>query len=111
MDYPFRAKADALGSLLVDLKSTQDINKFKYSARAYNYDSQCYIYCNLFGKSYKDFWYIVIDKTPTNEIALVDVSEEFYYSGEEKVERAIKQYEKYIKNDFNLNDYLVRETL
>jgi hypothetical protein len=111
MDYPFRAKADALGSLLIDLKSTSDLNKFKYSAKMYNYDSQCFIYCNLFGKSYKDFRYITIDKTPTNEIGIFDVSEDFYYSGEQKVEMAINVYERYIKNDFDLNDYLVIETL
>ena len=39
---------------------------------------------------YKDFRYIVIDKTPTNEIGIFNVSENFYYSGEQKVEYAIK---------------------
>jgi len=111
LEYPFRAKADALGSLLVDLKSTSDLNKFKYSAKIYNYDSQCYIYCNMFGKSYKDFRFVVIDKTQTNEIGIFDVSEDFYYSGEQKVEMALNVYERFIKNEFNLNDYLVIDTL
>jgi hypothetical protein len=125
MDYPFRGKADILGEHLIDLKSTAQINKsfynkngelieynsFKGSANKFNYDSQCFIYCNLFGKSYKDFKYIVIDKSPTNEIGIFDVSEDFYYSGEQKVEYAIKVYENYIKNEYDLENYIVKATL
>ena len=111
MGYPFRAKADVLGDYLIDLKTTQVLSAFKYSANKYNYDSQCYIYCNLFKKDYKDFKYIVIDKSPTNEIGVFNVSENFYFSGEQKVEYAIKVYENYIKNDFKLENYLVEDTL
>jgi hypothetical protein len=124
-DYPFRAKADVLGEYLIDLKSTAKItrsfynkngelveyNSFKNSANKYNYDSQCYIYCNLFGKSYKDFKYIVIDKSPKNEIGIFEVGEEFYYSGEQKVEYAIKVYENYIKNEYDLENYIIKGTL
>ena len=111
MGYPFRAKADVLGEHLIDLKTTQILSAFKYSANKYNYDSQCYIYCSLFNKSYKDFKYIVIDKSPTNEIGIFNVSENFYFSGEQKVEYAIKVYENYIKNEFDLENYLVEDTL
>lgn len=111
MGYPFRAKADVLGEHLIDLKTTQICSAFKYSANKYNYDSQCYIYCSLFNKSYKDFKYIVIDKSPTNEIGIFNVSENFYFSGEQKVEYAIKVYENYIKNEFDLENYLVEDTL
>ena len=111
MGYPFRAKADILGNNLIDLKSTAFLSKFKYSANTYNYDSQCFIYCNMFKKSYKDFKFIVIDKSPTNEIGIFNISEDFYYSGEKKVEYAIKVYENYIKNEYTLNNYLVEETL
>ena len=110
-DYPFRAKADVLGEYLIDLKTTQICSAFKYSANKYNYDSQCYIYCKLFQKDYKDFKYIVIDKSPTNEIGIFNVSENFYFSGEQKVEYAIKVYENYIKNEFDLENYLVEDTL
>tara|TARA_R110000764_G_C10898690_1_gene371177 strand:+ start:17 stop:790 length:774 start_codon:yes stop_codon:yes gene_type:complete len=111
LGYPFRGKADVLGEHLIDLKTTQVCSKFKYSANTYNYDSQCYIYCNLFNKSYKDFKYIVIDKSPTNEIGIFNVSEKFYYSGEQKVEYAIKVYENYIKNEYDLENYLTEATL
>ncbi len=111
MDIPFRAKADVLGEHLIDLKSSQSIHKFKYSAHAYNYDSQAFIYCNLFNKSYKDYKFIVVDKTPTNEIGIYNISEDFYYKGEQKVERAIKVYERFIKNEFDLDSYLIEDTL
>ena len=69
------------------------------------------IYCQLFNKDYKDLKYIVIGKSPTNEIGICNVSENFYFSGEQKVEYAIKVYENYIKNDFKLENYLVEDTL
>ena len=63
MDMPFRGKADVLGSnRIVDLKTTTDIKGFSYSANKYGYDVQCYLYCNLFGKSYKDFYFLALDK-------------------------------------------------
>ena len=40
----WKGKADIVASdCLIDLKTTSDINKFKWSARDYNYDSQAYI--------------------------------------------------------------------
>lgn len=125
MGYPFRAKADVLGEYLIDLKTTVAITKqfysdngelveynaFKNSANKYNYDSQCFIYCNMFNKSYEDFKYIVIDKSPTNEIGIFNVSEKFYYSGEQKVEYAIKVYEQYIKSGIELDNYHIQGAL
>jgi hypothetical protein len=110
-NYPFRGKADILGDCLVDLKSTANIHKFKNSAYIYNYDSQAYIYCNLFGKTYKDYRFVVVDKSPTNELGIFNISEDFYYRGEQKVEKAIQVYETFVKNEFDLNDYLIEDTL
>ena len=46
----WKGKADIITSdFIIDLKTTSDINKFKWSAKAYHYDSQCYIYQQLFG--------------------------------------------------------------
>jgi len=40
----WKGKADIVCSdKLIDLKTTGKIDDFKYSARKYNYDSQCYI--------------------------------------------------------------------
>ncbi len=42
----WKGKADIVNhdeKLIIDLKTTADINKFQYSANKYNYDSQAYI--------------------------------------------------------------------
>ena len=47
----WKGKADIVNKhVLIDLKTTSDINKFKWSAKEYNYDSQLFIYQQLFGK-------------------------------------------------------------
>ena len=45
----WKGKADIITSeKIIDLKTTSDISKFSYSASKYNYDSQAYIYQELF---------------------------------------------------------------
>ena len=81
---PFRGKADILGNHgIVDLKSTTDIRAFPYSAKKYGYDIQVYVYCQLFNIPYTEFKFIALDKG-TLDIAIYDVSEEFYSEGERK---------------------------
>ena len=87
----WKGKADIVNheeKLIIDLKTTADLNKFKWSANKYNYDSQAYIYSNLFGY---EFIFIVIDKT-THQIGIFDCSPQFYERGKDKVERASEQY-------------------
>ena len=48
----WKGKADIVNhdeKLIIDLKTTADLQKFRYSASKYNYDSQAYIYSSLFG--------------------------------------------------------------
>jgi hypothetical protein len=90
-DHKWKGKADILNhtkKLIVDLKTTSDISQFKISADKYNYDSQAYIYKNLFGY---DVIFIAIDKK-SHKICIFDCSEEFYERGKEKVALAIEQY-------------------
>ena len=73
----WKGKADIVNhdeKLIIDLKTTADITKFKYSASKYNYDSQAYIYSKLFGY---EMLFIVIDKN-THQIGIFDCSPEFY---------------------------------
>ena len=73
----WKCKADIVNhdeKLIVDLKTTSNINKFKSSAYRYNYDSQAYIYSKLFGY---EFCFIVIDKN-TLQIGIFDCSADFY---------------------------------
>lgn len=105
MDMPFRAKADVLGAnRIVDLKTTTDIKGFSYSANKYGYDVQCYLYCNLFGKSHKDFYFLALDKGSL-DIGIFNCSEEFYYRGEEKVEKALDLYNKFFIEGADLDNY------
>jgi hypothetical protein len=102
---PFRGKADVLGTnRIVDLKTTTDIKGFSYSANKYGYDVQCYLYCNLFKKEYKDFHFLVLDKGSL-DIGIFNCSEEFYFRGEEKVEKALDLYNKFFIEGADLDNY------
>ena len=62
MSLDWKGKADIVNhnkGLLVDIKTSGDIDKFMYSAKTYNYDSQAYIYQRLFDKP---LIFLVIDK-------------------------------------------------
>ena len=94
--------------LLVDIKTTGDINRFRKSASIYNYDSQAYIYKEIFGY---DLVFLVICKK-THQIAIYDCSEAFYDTGKMKVAQAMNAYEVLINDPlFDLKDYVKTDTL
>ena len=107
----WKGKADIVNhddKVVVDLKTTSDINKFKSSAYRYNYDSQAYIYQQLFGY---EFIFIVIDKN-SNQIGIFDCSNEFLDRGQLKVERASEIYDLFYKTeDFDPQQYFINKTL
>jgi hypothetical protein len=106
----WKGKADILAyDRIIDIKTSGDINKFKYSAKAYNYDSQCYIYQQLFGKPLVFF---VIDKTSA-QLGIFEPTPEFVMGGEAKVERAIKVYNKYFGDNptDNIQNHFIYDTL
>ena len=107
----WKGKADIVNhdeKLIIDLKTTADITKFKYSASKYNYDSQAYIYSKLFGY---EMLFIVIDKN-THQIGIFDCSPEFYERGQDKVKRAVEAYELFYKSeDFDPKQYFLTKTL
>ena len=105
MGMPFRGKADVLAKdRIVDLKTTTDIKGFSYSANKYGYDVQCYLYCNLFNLTHKDFYFLVLDKGSL-DIGIFNCSEEFYFRGEEKVEKALDLYNKFFIEGADLDNY------
>ena len=105
LDYPFRGKADVLAAdRIVDLKTTTNIKDFSWSANKYGYDVQCYLYCNLFNREYKDFHFLVLDKGSL-DIGIFNCSEEFYYRGEEKVQKALDLYNKFFIEGADLDNY------
>jgi len=107
----WKGKADIINHeerLVVDLKTTNDIQKFRWSASKYNYDSQAYIYSELFGY---EMVFIVIDKT-THQIGLFDCSAEFYAKGRDKVQRAVEAYKLFYKQEgFDPKQYFMNQTL
>jgi hypothetical protein len=106
----WKGKADIVSAdSLIDIKTTSDIHQFKYSARKYNYDSQCYIYQKLFGKP---LMFYVIDKE-TAQLGVFMPSKEFVEGGKEKVARAIEQYRKFFGPDaeHHVEDYFIIESL
>ena len=107
----WKGKADIVNheeKLIIDLKTTADVEKFKWSASKFNYDSQAYIYSKLFGY---EFLFIVIDKN-THQIGMFDCSPQFYERGEEKVRKASEAYELFYKTkDFDPKQYFISKTL
>jgi len=107
----WKGKADIVNhneNLVIDLKTTADIEKFQWSANKYNYDSQAYIYSKLFGY---EFLFIVIDKN-THQIGMFDCSPKFYERGEEKVRKASEAYDLFYKTkDFDPKQYFISKTL
>ena len=110
-DNKWKGKADIVNheeKLVIDLKTTGDIDRFKWSASKFNYDSQAYIYSKMFGY---EMLFIVIDKT-TNQIGMFDCSPEFYERGEDKVRRASEAYDLFYKTkDFDPKQYFISKTL
>ena len=111
MSLDWKGKADIVNhnkGLLVDIKTSGDIDKFMYSAKTYNYDSQAYIYSTLFGY---EMLFIVIDKQ-TMEIGMYDCSPQFYERGKDKVEKAIEAYKLFYDTEgFDPKQYFVSKTL
>ena len=107
----WKGKADIINEdeqLIIDLKTSADISKFKWSANKYNYDSQAWIYKEMFGY---DMLFIVMDKT-THQIGIFDCSDEFYESGRDKVLRATESYELFFKTDgFDPSQFFLTKTL
>jgi len=107
----WKGKADIINhdeQLVIDLKTTADIDKFKWSANKFNYDSQAYIYSKLFGY---EMLFIVIDKS-THQIGMFDCSPEFYERGEDKVRRASEAYDLfYNTKEFDPKQYFISKTL
>ena len=107
----WKGKADIVNhdeGLIIDLKTTSDIDKFRWSASKFNYDSQAYIYRLLFDY---EMLFMVIDKE-TLQIGLFDCSGDFYKSGMDKVRKATDAYDLFYKtDDFDSKQYLITKTL
>lgn len=107
---PFKGKCDIVcEDFLIDIKTTSDIDDFKWSARKYNYDSQSYIYQQLFNKPL--IFYVICKKS--HRLGIFEPSEEFILSGKDKVLRAVEVYKKFFSKDNteDINNFIVKEVL
>jgi len=107
---PFRAKADLISNekgVLIDVKTTSDIERFKWNVLNFGYHMQVYIYCELFGISYDDFYFLVVDKK-TKVVGVFSVTEETYFKGLTETENAIEEYKRYfIEKEDSIDNFTV----
>ena len=107
----WKGKADIINhshQLVIDLKTTNNINTFANSAYKYNYDSQAYIYSEMFGY---ELVFIVIDKK-THQMGLFDCSDKFLQSGANKVALAVQAYNEFFVNgNGDFSQYYISKTL
>ena len=107
--FPVRGKADILKEgHIIDLKSSQDLNGFRYSADKFGYDLQAYIYKRLFKASKVTF--LVIDKGSC-DIGIFEASDEFIARGEDKFKQATDLYKYFFVEEHDLDQYVMRGIL
>ena len=98
----FKGKADVVtDNIIIDIKTTADIYRFPNLASNYFYDTQAYIYQELFQMPMVFF---VIGKTKKKygvfdedyyDVAVFNTSPEFIAKGKAKVEHALNHYSMY----------------
>tara|TARA_R100000388_G_scaffold94617_1_gene82435 strand:+ start:3207 stop:3941 length:735 start_codon:yes stop_codon:yes gene_type:complete len=106
----WKGKADILcEDKIIDLKTTADISKFHISAKKYNYDSQAYIYQQIFGVPVH---FYAIDKT-SMLLGIFKPTDTFLESGERKVEKAVNIYRQFFSEDaeISIDDFYFDELL
>lgn len=88
----WKGKADIVTSEnVIDLKTTSNIDRWKWSSHEYNYDSQAYIYQQLFGKP---VLFYIIDKNSLR-LKIAHASEDTLLDGRDKVMKAIEVYNRF----------------
>jgi len=92
----WKGKADIITDThVIDIKTSSNIDKWKWSANDYNYDSQAYIYQQIFGKPVV---FYVVDKK-TLKLKIAKPVEETLLRGRDKVIKAIEIYNKFFSED------------
>lgn len=109
-DELWKSKADIVTPTnVIDLKTTGDISKFASSAWAFNYDSQAYIYQEMYGKPMR----FLVGCKKTHQIKIFDCSDEFISRGRDKMLMATVEYRKFYGPDAteDVNNYYSTEIL
>lgn len=88
--------------LILDLKTTTDVNQFQWSAKKFGYDLQAAHYLDVAhqidGKEYRDFIFVVIDKSYPFQVKLFNLDEETKARGLEKRNQAFSQWSAWMED-------------
>ena len=106
----WKGKADIVGKdYVIDLKTTSNIDDFKWNARKYNYDSQAFIYRKLFGKP---MMFLVIEKQ-SGRMGMFTGNDEFYQRGRDKMHKAIEVYHRFFGDnpELDIKNYYVAQEI
>ena len=106
----WKGKADIVHKdYVIDLKTTSNLDDFKWNARKYNYDSQAFIYQQLFGKP---MMFLVIEKK-TGRMGMFTGNQDFYDRGQDKMHKAIDVYHKFFSEDstVDIKNYYVKDEI
>ncbi len=109
-DVWFKGKADILNhdeKLIIDLKTTSNIDNFAYSAKKYGYTSQAYIYQDLFGY---EMVFIVIEKN-THRCGIYTCSDKFLQTGMERVDHATMVYKEWLEHPEVFDKHFIEQVL
>tara|TARA_A100001201_G_scaffold139466_3_gene131484 strand:+ start:7880 stop:8611 length:732 start_codon:yes stop_codon:yes gene_type:complete len=92
----FKGKADIVNDeFVIDLKTSSNIKAWNRSADTYNYDSQAYIYQQLFEKP---VMFYIVDKK-TLQLKIATATEDTLLRGRDKVMQAIQIYQEYFAKE------------
>lgn len=92
----------------IDIKTTGDISRFKWSAKDFYYDVQAFLYRELFGKPMTFF----VACKKTEALGVFTCSEDFYRNGERRFLKAVENYRKYyINKEIPMENFLITEEL
>ena len=92
-----------------EVPAVKEIYGVKWKGKEYNYDSQAFIYQQLFGKP---LIFLVIDKL-THALGMFEPTQEFIERGERKVELAVEVYNNFFGDNpkEDINTYYINEQL
>tara|TARA_R110000822_G_scaffold248491_1_gene376122 strand:+ start:1828 stop:2571 length:744 start_codon:yes stop_codon:yes gene_type:complete len=106
----WKGKADIVGKdYVIDLKTTSNLDDFKWNARKYNYDSQAFIYRKLFGKP---MMFLVIEKQ-SGRMGMFTGNQDFYDRGQDKMHKAIEVYHRFFGDnpELDIKNYYVEQEI
>ena len=109
-EVPGRGFLDVLGDgYITDSKTTQKLDKFKWSVRDFGYDIQAYMYSEVTG--IKDFRWVAQEKAYPFAVGLYYASEETLEFGKKKFDKAVQRIKEYLEEGIPHDEYYHTEVI